>query len=202
MEQWTCSVVYLFCPNCHCPFLSWTHSSCFCVFVCFAQFLFLFLFAHSLFQASITAAATGSLPASVSNCDKILIFPVMLAFQLDVISTDRVALFSFVLKHNDIFTTRLCLDCPTKHCTCELTSVHETNINFLLFLLIFLSLFINHSNLVLKWFHSNFGDFQIMRPRSDICLALSLRQSITHCPLSNFVRVANLRQTWHTPCLS
>ena len=31
---------------------------------------FLFLFAHSLFQASITAAAMGSLRASVSNCDK------------------------------------------------------------------------------------------------------------------------------------
>ena len=162
----------------------------------------MFVFAHCLFQASITAAATGSLLASVSNCDKILIFSVMLAFQLDVISTDRVALFSFVLKHNDIFTNSLCLDRPTKHCTCELTSVHETNTNFLLFLLIFLSLFINHSNLVLKWFNSHFGDFQIMRPGSDICLAFLNRQSITHCPLSNFVRVAKLRQTWHTPCLS
>ena len=180
MEQWTCSVVYLFCPNCHCPFLSWTHSSCFCVFVCFAQFLF--LFAHCLFQASITAAATGSLLASVSNCDKILIFSVILAFQPNVISTDRVALFSFVLKHTDIFTTSLCLDCPTKHCTCELTSVHATNINFLLFLLIFLSQFINQSNLVLKWFNSHFGDFQIMRPGSDICHAMprhSERHSLT-----------------------
>ena len=122
------------------------------------------MFAQSLFQASITAAATGSLLASVSNCDKILIFSVILAFQPNVISTDRVALFSFVLKHIDIFTTSLCLDCPTKHCTCELTSVHATNINFLLFLLIFLSQFINHSNLVLKWFNSHLEIFKLCDP--------------------------------------
>ena len=90
--------------------------------------------------------------------------------------------YFFVLKHIDIFTTSLCLDCPTKHCTCELTSVHATNINFLLFLLIFLSQFINHSNLVLKLVISHFGDFQIMRPRSDICHAMprhSGRHSLT-----------------------
>ena len=72
-----------------------------------------FLFALCLFQASITADATGNLLASVSNCDKFLIFSVILSFQPDVISTDRVALFSFVLNHVDIFTTSLCLDCPT-----------------------------------------------------------------------------------------
>ena len=90
--------------------------------------------------------------------------------------------YFFVLKHIDIFTTSLCLDCPTKHCTCELTSVHATNINFLLFLLIFLSQFINHSNLVLKLVISHFGDFQIMRPGSDICHAMprhSERHSLT-----------------------
>ena len=92
--------------------------------------------------------------------------------------------YFFVLKHIDIFTTSLCLDCPTKHCTCELTSVHATNINFLLFLLIFLSQFINHSNLVLKLVISHFGDFQIMRPGSDICHAMprhSERHSLTPC---------------------
>merc|ERR1719336_1115673 len=50
-------------------------------------------------DASITAAATGSLLASVSNCDKILIFSVILAFQLNVISSDRVALFFCIKTH-------------------------------------------------------------------------------------------------------
>ena len=40
-------------------------------------------------------------------------------------------------------------------------------------------------------------DFQTMRPWSDICLAVSLRQSITHCQLSNFVKVAKPRQRCH-----
>ena len=105
--------------------------------------------------------------------------------QCDFNRQSGIILFYFVLKHIDIFTTSLCLDCPTKHCTCELTSVHATNINFHLFLLIFLSQFINHSNLVLKLVNSHFGDFQIMRPGSDICHAMprhSERHSLTpHC---------------------
>ena len=62
-----------FCPSCQCPFLSWIHSSFFVFLFVLHNFSF-FLFALCLFQASITADATGNLLASVSNCDKILIF--------------------------------------------------------------------------------------------------------------------------------
>ena len=61
----------MFCPQC-CPLEAITKVVfLLCVFV-FCTFLL--LFAHCLFQASITAAATGSLHASVSNCDKFQIF--------------------------------------------------------------------------------------------------------------------------------